>query len=175
MAKSQVSAPPASTRLEIGNTKELATALAEPKLAVAGRDAISAALRYVFMCIGLRPQNLPVDLDKDFIHAFILKNFGDFTGAEVRLAFDLAMSGRLDLDPRDLSCYENFTVAYFGRIMASYRTWARETFKQLPDKTPKPKKRTPAEEAAWRLDLNLGYALYLLKDVNKFPCKLPLR
>lgn len=160
--------------LEIGNTRELATALAEKKLAVAGYEAVTAALRYVFMVIGLRPQNLPTGLDKDFIHAFILKNFGHVTAAEVRLAFDLAMTGRLDLDPRDLSCYENFTVAYFGRIMVAYAAWARETYKLLPDKVPPAKKRTAAEEAAWKLDLNLGFALYLLNQVNKLPCRVAM-
>lgn len=167
---------PASKRLEIGETTELAKALKDKKLPVAGDQALVSSLKYIFMLIGLRPHNFPVDLEIDFLVQYILKNFAGHTNAEIRLAFDLAVAGRLQLDPRELSCYENFSVAYFARIMMAYVAWARETYKLLPDQAKAPKAyRTPAQEADWQLDLKMQLAHYLLKEVNKFPCKLKLR
>lgn len=169
-------ARPASKPLEIGETTELARALTDKKLPAAGDAALISSLKYVFMLIGLRPQNFPVDLEVDFLVQYILKNFAGHTNAEIRLAFDLAVAGRLPLDARELSCYENFSVAYFGRIMTAYRIWAGETHKSLPDKVKEPKQyRTAAQEADWQLDLKLQWAHYLLKEINRFPCKLKLR
>lgn len=166
-------APPALKPLEIGATTELAKALADKKLPAAGAPALMGTLKYIFMLIGLRPVNFPQGIEIDFLVQYILKNFAGHTNQEIRLAFDLAVAGRLSLDLRDVNCYENFSVAYFARIMQAYIAWARETYTLLPDKRPL-KTRTAEEEAVWRLDLNLGFALYLLKQVNKFPCKLKM-
>jgi hypothetical protein len=128
------------------------------------------------MLIGLRPQNFPMELEVDFLVQYILKNFAQHTNAEIRLAFDLAIAGRLDLDPKEVPCYENFHAGYFGRIMTAYVGWAKQTYKLLPDKS-KPAKeyRAAQQEADWQLDLRLQWAHYLLKQVNKFPCMLNLR
>ena len=170
---SPAAAPPESRPLEIGATRELATALADKKLPAAGLAGLEATLRYIFMLLGLRPQNYPVGLEADFLTQYIVKNFASHTNAEVRLAFDLAVAGRLALDAREVSCYENFSVAYFARIMQAYIAWARETYQLLPDKRPVPR-RTPEQEASWHLDIKLGWAFHCLKEINKFPCKLKL-
>lgn len=126
------------------------------------------------MLIGLRAHHLPVGLDMDFLTQFILKNFAAHTNAEIRLAFDLAVAGRLAIEPRDVSCYDVFSPAYFGRIMSAYVAWARETHKLLPDHRPA-RHRTAEQQAAFDLDVKLGWAFHCLQEINRFPCKLHLK
>jgi len=94
---------------------------------------------------------------------FIQKNYGGHTPDEIRLAFDLAVSGELDVE--DVKCYENFSPLYFAQIMNAYRIWARHKHKEIK---PKPKELT-AEE---KLNIELEYAAYLQKQVDKWPTKI---
>lgn len=132
-------------------------------------DEMKIALKYIFILVGLRAQNYPANEEKQLLHAFIFKNYGGHTPEEIKLAWDLAIMQKLNLRAEDITCYENFSIAYFSRIMEGYREWAREQIKQLPapvesnELTPKKK-----------LDIDLLWALWCLKAVNKFPCKIRL-
>lgn len=126
------------------------------------------ALRYVFMLVGLRAQNYPTGIEKQLLHAYIFKNYGGHTPAEIRLAFEMALQNKLSLRPEDVTCYENFSIAYFSRIMEAYREWAREQIKQLPPPEEKPRQLTKKE----KLDINLVWALKCLNEINKLPCRI---
>lgn len=88
----------------------------------------------MYTLIGLRGENYPKGLDKDFLHTYILENYGGHTGAEIRLAFTMAIQGKLDLEEKDVTCYENFSTLYFSRVMSAYRGWASEAVRHLPKK-----------------------------------------
>ncbi len=79
----------------------------------------------------------------------------------------MAITRKLDVEAK---CYENFSVAYFVSIMEAYREWAKEQIKQLPAPPEKPRELKPIE----RVDINLIWALKLLNEINKFPCKIKL-
>lgn len=128
------------------------------------------ALRYIFILIGLKAQNYPADVEKQLLHAYIYKNYGGHTPGEIRLAFEMAIQNKLSLRPEDVTCYENFSIAYFSRIMEAYREWAKEQIKQLPAPAEKPRELKPME----KVDINLIWALKLLNEINKFPCKVKL-
>src|SRR5262245_20635761 len=81
-------------------------------------EPIKQALRYAFTLVGLRGQNLPDEYEKEILIKFIVTKYGGHTAAEIRLAFEKAVSGELDIDA---TCYENFSVLYFSRIMNAYR------------------------------------------------------
>lgn len=83
-------------------------------------------LRYVYALVGIRAQNLPANEEKAFLHAYIFQHYGNHTPAEIRLAFDMAIQGQLDLEPSEVKCYENFSPMYFATIMRAYRHWAAE-------------------------------------------------
>jgi hypothetical protein len=84
---------------------------------------IEESLKYAMVLIGLRAQNWPSPEEKGLLINFIIKNYGGHTPAEIKLAFDMAVAGRLEAE---VNCFENFSVFYFASIMNSYRKWASE-------------------------------------------------
>jgi hypothetical protein len=85
------------------------------------------------MKVGLREQNWPTQEETAVLIQHIETNYGGHTVAEIKLAFDMAISGKLDVDA---TCYENFSCLYFSKIMGVYREWAIEEHKQLESKQP---------------------------------------
>lgn len=107
-------------------------------------DELKQVLKLAMIKVGLRANNLPNDVEKEVLIEHIITNYGNHTPMEVKLAFDMAIAGKLDdLDSRgnvidlDVSCYENFSCLYFSKIMNSYRRWARQTHNQLKKDYPK--------------------------------------
>jgi hypothetical protein len=145
---------------------EFAVAVREPKLSQLTEDDLKKVLRYVYSLVGIRAQNIPASPEKEFLHAYIFKHYGGHTASEIRLAFDMAIQGQLDLDAKEVRCYENFSVAYFATIMRAYRSWATEQARRL-DRVTEPAPPT-AEQL---LDIRIGYAFYLFNQVNKLPAK----
>lgn len=83
---------------------------------------LKQVLRYAMVLVGLRANNMPTDEEKYVLINFIQSNFQNITIAEIKLAFDLAVSGKLNIDAK---CYENFSCEYFGRIMSNYIEMSR--------------------------------------------------
>jgi hypothetical protein len=73
--------------------------------------------------VGLRSNNMPSEEEKFVLLNFIRSNFGNQTPEEIKLAFEWAVSGKLNIDAK---CYENFSCEYFGRIMKAYIDYARQ-------------------------------------------------
>lgn len=92
-------------------------------------DEIKEALKYAMLLTGIRANNLPVEEEKMLLINFLKRNFGSHTCNEIRLAFDMAISGKLNIDAR---CFENFSCEYIARIMEAYRAWAKEEIKYTP-------------------------------------------
>lgn len=119
---------------------------------------LKQTLRAVFFMVGLRPENYPTDEDKALLLAFIVENYGGHTVAEIRLAFKLAITGKLDLPLRDVKCYENFSVLYFASIMEAYRKWAVVADAHL-EKVAIPKMREYSEQDKKAIDLDYRCAM----------------
>jgi len=107
-------------------------------------DELKQVLKLVMIKVGIRANNLPNDVEKGVLIEHIINNYGNHTPMEIKLAFDMAISGKLDdLDKKgnvidlDINCYENFSCLYFSKIMSSYRRWARQTHNQLKKDYPK--------------------------------------
>lgn len=169
MAPDKELAPSASTQLEPGVT-DLTMALNQTRIRNSTPKHLAQALQYVFMLVGLKGDNLPSDLETDFIMAFAQRHYGNHTPAEVRLAFDLAITRQLPLQERDISCYQSFSVEYFARIMGAYRSWAAERMLRLPVQIPEPV--PPTKEQL--LDINIGYCHAKLQWLIR-NLKLPLK
>lgn len=159
------------TRLKTTDQDQrLAIALAEKPLRDLTEDDLKNVLRYVFALVGIRGKNLPVDEEKAFLHAYIFKFYGNHTPAEVRMAFDLAIQNRLEVEP---TCYENFSVEYFARIMNAFRKWAAVEARRLETRTPPgpsapDKQRIDAEYMDYRCQLAYDHQ----QTVNKLPTTL---
>lgn len=149
-----------------GDERKFEVALTEPKIILSERERLLEVLRYVMVLIGLRAQNYPDEIETQILINFITENYGGHTPAEIKLAFEMAITRKLDVDAK---CYENFSVAYFVSIMEAYREWAKEQIKQLP--APVKKRELKPMEV---VDINMIWALKCLNEINKLPVKIKL-
>lgn len=148
-----------------GELAKLEKALQEARLRDQPEESLKQALRYCFMLVGLRAKNMPDEMEKAFLINFIREHYGGHTAAEIRLAFDMAVTGKLDVDP---VCYENFSVTYFAKIMNAFRGWARDQVRAI--EAAEPIDRVLSRDEL--VDLNVEYALYLFRQINKLPIKI---
>lgn len=81
----------------------------------------NAALRMSMLKVGVRAANLPENEEKAVLIHFLRHNFKEFNPIMINEAFDLALSGKLDL--KEVSCYENFSCEYLGRILNAYKQY----------------------------------------------------
>lgn len=100
-------------------------------------EELKQVLRLVMVKVGLRAQNFPTDGEKQVLLEHIISQYGNHTPEEIKLAFDMAIIGKLDIEEKNVVCYENFSCLYFSNIMNAYRKWARETHSQLKKDYPK--------------------------------------
>ncbi len=104
----------------------LATKIIEAKngemLKFCSENDLKQVLRYAMVLVGLRANNMPTDEEKYVLINFIQSNYQNVTIAEIKLAFEMAVSGKLGIDAK---CYENFSCEYFGRIMSNYIEMSR--------------------------------------------------
>lgn len=122
-------------------TKAFEIALKDQRVGMVPGEMISQNLRYILMAIGIRAANMPDELEKAFLIGFIRQHYGGHTVAEIRLAFDMAITGRLNVDS---DCYQNFTAAFFSKIMNAYRRWSSMEIHQV-QKRLEPPPPTPEE------------------------------
>ena len=81
--------------------------------------------------IGLRAANWPVPEEKAVLLQHIYENYGGNRLEEIKVAFDLAVSGKLNLKRDDVKHYENFSCLYFSTIMNAYREWAAQEYHHI--------------------------------------------
>ncbi len=112
-----------------GNAIAIQQAQACHTLRVTDENTIKQALRYSMLLVGLRGSNLPTEEEKFVLTNFVKSNFGNNTPEEIKLAFEMAVAGKFNIDSK---CYENFSCEYFGRIMNAYQEYARQEIKNLP-------------------------------------------
>jgi hypothetical protein len=156
----QAPAKQESRELKTGNP--LVVALQSPKIITATAEDISQALRYVMVKVGLRATNFPNALEKEILLKHIQENYGGHTVAEIRLAFEMAIAGKLEVDA---NCYENFSCLYFSNVMNAYRKWAKEEYKESV-------REEGREKEVDRVTIDLEYAFYKQKLINKLPVRV---
>jgi hypothetical protein len=143
-------------------------AISKPKIKNAPLEELKQALRYVFVLIGLRAQDIPVEEEKAVLLDYIIENYGGHTADEIRLAFKMAIQGKLKLDyEKYVISYGNFSPKYFTVIMDAYREWAKEQSEKLLRQAPE---RVVTKKE--KLDISIDYALFLLRQVDKLPIKV---
>lgn len=123
-------APLELTRPKNGESEHFISALQNKKIVHREVEELKEALRYAMVKIGLRSQNWPSEEEKGVLLNHIVTNYGGHTVEEIKLAFDMAITGKLNVE---VNCYENFSCLYFSNIMVAYRIWAVEEYKQIPE------------------------------------------
>jgi len=125
-----------------GNAIAIQQAQSTHSLRVRNEEDIKEVLRYSMLLVGLRGNNLPTEEEKFVLTNFVRSNFGNQTPEEIKIAFEMSVAGKLQVDAK---CYENFSCEYFGRIMNAYLEYARQEIKNLP-KPIEPVKEKPSDQ-----------------------------
>lgn len=147
-----------------------ALARTDVKIAECDNDSMVKALRYCMMLVGLREANIPSQLEFQFLKDFIWRHYPGHTVDELKLAFDMAVAGKLELGNDGAKCFENFSCEYVGRILSAYRQWAGKVAKRMDKQPPPPKVYTTEEISQLRID----YAFYLIWKARR-ELKRPLK
>lgn len=109
-----------------GEEAPLVAAFKAYKIKASSIEEIKNALTYCMVKVGLKEQNFPEAEEKSLLISHVISNYGNHTVDEVRLAFDMAITEKLDVNP---VCYENFSCLYFSSIMNAYRHWSAQVVK----------------------------------------------
>ena len=84
-------------------------------------------LAYIFTLIGLT--RLPDKMELEVIEDYIRTTYPFFTIQEMRIAFKMAVQGRLDCNTDH---YEKFSPKYISQILNAYKVKANEIRRNLP-------------------------------------------
>jgi hypothetical protein len=77
--------------------------------------------------VGIRAANLPTQEEGMILYEHLMRHYGNHTQEEIKMAFDLAITGQLGVDSTP---YESFDCRYISRILNAYRVWAQEVYQQ---------------------------------------------
>lgn len=173
-------AQPELPKQKSGEEIALLKAISSPLIAHSDVEQISQVLRLVMVKIGLRSQNWPSDEEKIVLIAHIVENFGGNRVEEIRLAFDMAIAGKLEFGKDEsVVAFENFSCLYFSSVMNAYRKWSSQAYKTLPTEQPKEQRIFTDEEIedSQREDAERQYQLFIRgygvigAEINKFILK----
>lgn len=139
-------------------------ALAGNKIATAPDEDLKQALRYAMLLVGIRAQNMPQEDERAVLLSFVRRTYPGHTPAEIRLAFEKAVAGELNLSPDEVKPYENFSCEYVGRIMRAYRVWAGNQYTQQQATQEPPRLEAPKLSAVEFVDF--FYQSYLNRSID---------
>jgi hypothetical protein len=137
---SPVHQPQELTPSKTGELNKLQTAVLSPLICESGLNEISQVLRLVMLKLGIRANNLPGQEETAVLFNHIIENYGGNRIEEIKLAFEMAIAGKLDIETKEVNAYENFSCLYFSKIMNAYRMWSAEAVKQIRIDPPPPLK-----------------------------------
>lgn len=121
------------------------------------REEVTKALRYIFVFIGLRAEQIPGPEEADVLKDYVIEEYAGHTTDEIKLAFKMAIQGKLRLLSKDAKCYGVFSPAYFTLVMDAYREWAREQAEKLARKS----EPIPVVSELEKRKIDLAYAGFL--------------
>lgn len=87
---------------------------------------------------------------------------GELTIKELKLAFEMASRMQLDFDP---NTYQHFSLLYLNKLMAAYKAWSNQTYRQL---RPNQERSEEKEKITW------SAYIYETKSENQFRADLEL-
>ena len=98
-------------------------------------------LAYIFTLIGLT--RLPDTIELKVIEDYIRSTYPFFTIQEMRIAFKMAVQGKLDCN---IEHYEKFSPKYISGIMNAYKSKANQVRKNIPPPPEQPVKQLTDKE-----------------------------
>lgn len=85
-------------------------------------NLVAQNLRYVFVLIGMLPNQIPNKIEQDVLLDFIKNNYKLLHPDEIKIAFQMGVKGDLNtVKPNlDMNCFGLFSIKYFCSVMSAY-------------------------------------------------------
>jgi hypothetical protein len=119
---------------------------------------VRQSLAYCMITVGLRGNNFPMAEEKQILINFLLENYPDYSPGEIKFAFEKAMARKFG--DTNVTCYENFSCEYLGRILHAYEQWEAEDMSHIP---PECRRRTVSPET-----INAAYGRFLAGETELY-------
>ena len=104
---------------------EFLDSLGAPRLKNCADDVILAALKLGMILMGIKKDNAPLDVGMALLIKTCKVDHGMLTIKELRLAFEMAASLKLEFNPHT---YQNFSVLYLNELLAAYKRWSTQAY-----------------------------------------------
>lgn len=91
-------------------------------------EPIKQALRYIFALVGLRPEQIPGDIEKIVLINFIKDNLKNHSPEELKLAFEVAVKGDFKTE---LNHFGHFSALYLSRVFNDYLEHRRQIVAEM--------------------------------------------
>lgn len=99
------------------------------------------------------------------ITEFIQRNYTDLSIEQISLAFEMALTGKLDLDQKDLEHYQQFSMLYISKILNSFK---EKQHNEIKNYKMIPKQIQNIEETEQQYhDRNIAYCISAFEQFKK--------
>jgi len=136
------------------------------RISIAPVSDMEAALRWCMLKVGIRANNLPGQEESLILFHHIVSYYGGHTIGEMKLAFDMAIAGQLELEDKEVNPYESFDCRYVSRIMNAYRIWSKQVYQQHIQETEKFLELPSPGNTDWREQVQKALEDFLLDKYN---------
>jgi len=82
------------------NENRFVESIKQPKIKDCDINDFKGVLRACILKVGIRSQNLPSSEEWAVLQSHALLNYGNHTCAEISMAFDMAITGKLEVEAR---------------------------------------------------------------------------
>lgn len=132
------------------------------KIKEADIGQVTEMFQKIFVIVGLK--TIPNDLEGLLLYEHLVKYYGNHTLPEIIMAFELAMTGSLEINVNEVKTYQNFSVLYLSNIIDYYRMWATEKYYRLEHHiSPPPENKLLLEEKPnWGEAIEREYQHFIL-------------
>jgi hypothetical protein len=105
-------------------------------------EPIKQSLRFVFLLIGLKGDQIPEEVEKAVLLKFIRENFANLNPEEIRIAFELALKGEFEVD---LNHFGSFSSMYLSRVLKAYQNHRSKIVLELEKERQREERESPKQ------------------------------
>lgn len=107
-------------------------------------EKVAGVMDFIMRDMGVR--TTPDTYSRVRMSQFIVRRYSDLSLSELKLAFELAVIGELNVDEKDVKHYNDFSILYVSRILNAYKTKRRESIHNVTLALPQPEIKPTQEE-----------------------------
>jgi hypothetical protein len=110
-------------------------------------EEVLRLLNYLYVLLNIKKENQLNEIEESVLNGVIISNFGTYTIQEIKHAFRLAVSGKLEIE-----MYQKLDSVIFGKVMLTYQKHKQHIIKHFKNKNMAKKVKKPTQEELSKID-----------------------